>query len=165
MSVQFELDVPSEPVALVILVDEAPFFPWLAQFFGEQQFATCRSGGKDVRAAIEYAQREVKLPAFLLGHARGANLAISSASAVHDLRGIIAWSVPTDAASLAAASRLSVPLLAIQGEEEAVSSSDADAVAKAVRNGIQMVIRTDVARGLELAAAVTARFVAAYAES
>lgn len=124
LPIRGNLDVPGDAEALVIAIHgfkgfkEWGFFPWLANFLVEHDFAVCRfnmsRGGigenpetfdrldlfaddtyavelADLRTVVRYAQSRAALPTFLLGHSRGGGLALLGASEVKNLHGVIAW--------------------------------------------------------------------------
>jgi alpha-beta hydrolase superfamily lysophospholipase len=95
------------------------FFPWVAEHLCGYGFAVCRFNMSrsgvvtsdtferldlfaddtysielaDLRTAVHHAQSHVpRVPTFLLGHSRGAAIAILGARDVRDLHGVIAWS-------------------------------------------------------------------------
>jgi len=104
---KFDLKVHRGARALVVLID-APAMTF-------EDFAVCRCRAADFREALEYAQSHVALPTFLVG----GDFAISAASHVLDLRGIVAINA-TDAA---AAGRLEVPLLLLGGARDMIDSA------------------------------------------
>lgn len=167
---QGNLEVPPEAEALIIVIDGA-LSAWVSRFFVAQKFAVCRidAGAANVREAVAQVQKQVQLPAFLLGHARGGSAALLAAEYVADLRGVIAWSALAHVEGediIGAASRLKVPLLAIHGAtDDAPAAEDTRELVAAAKQSVHMRIDTESPRKLELAAAVTARFVAAYAEN
>jgi pimeloyl-ACP methyl ester carboxylesterase len=95
------------------------FFPWLAERLCHHRIAVCRfnmsrSGiGEDLETfsrldlfaddtysaqvadlvkVTRYAQQQIDLPTFLLGHSRGGGVAILAASQVEKLEGVVTWS-------------------------------------------------------------------------
>jgi uncharacterized protein len=125
LDIRGNLDLPRQPRALAIILHgfkgfkDWGFFPWLANYLCEQQFAVCRFNTSrsgigdhpdsfdrldlfadntytadlaDLRAVVEHVQKRAPLPTFLLGHSRGGGEAILAASDVPNLRGVIAWS-------------------------------------------------------------------------
>ena len=96
------------------------FFPWLAEHLAQHRTAVCRFNMSrsgigddperfdrldlfagdtysiqlaDLRTVVRYAQEKVaNVPTFLLGHSRGAGVALLGASDVPRLGGVVAWS-------------------------------------------------------------------------
>jgi pimeloyl-ACP methyl ester carboxylesterase len=185
------LDVPRHARALVIIIHgfqgfkDWGFFPWLADCLRDEKFAICRftmSGDtyfaqlSDLRAVVAHCQKRLPIPTFLLGHSRGGGIAILGASEVPNLRGVVTWSAIADANILVAASHLDVPLLVVHGDRDAnVPAGESLEIASRARDASSLIIGgaghtynaihplVHVPRELELAAAVTARFLTAYA--
>ena len=181
MSVQFDLDVPADARALVVLIHGAGaskdwgFFPWLAQNFVEERFAVCRfnlSQPSDLRLAVEHAQSSLNLPTFLLGHAGGGGIAVLGAAGVRNLHGVITWSAIVDDDVLRAASQLEVPLLTISGGKDDASSrlaAKADdkawiRIATADQNFNATDPMGDPPFVLDMAISISCRFIAAHVE-
>ncbi|HJT17618.1 MAG TPA: hypothetical protein VJ853_09530 [Thermoanaerobaculia bacterium] len=108
------------------------------------EFAVCRCEPRDFKDALRYAQSRVALPTFLIG----GDFAIECAEHVLDLRGIVAFDASDE--TIAAASRLEVPLLLIGGSQR---------VAAAARDASRVTISDGDG---SLAASVATRFVGVY---
>src|SRR5207253_6457191 len=127
----------------------------------------------DLRAVVAHCQKRLPIDTFLLGHSRGGGVAILGASDVPNLRGVVTWSAIADVDILAAASHLDVPLLVVHGKRDAtVPVGESLKIASRARDASRLVIGgashtfnaihplVNVPRPLELAAAVTTRFLA-----
>src|SRR5260370_2047078 len=152
-----DLRVPRGAQALVIMLRGASaakdwgFFPWLSEVLCDAGLAVCRftmSKPEDFARVVRDCQTRVALPAFLFGHAEGADIAIARAADVPNLRGVIGWSAR-------AGSSLSVPLLLINSEENAGDDVSRVTIFGADRDFTER-------RALILAADVTVRFITAY---
>ncbi len=145
---RFHLEVPPAARALVILIDVSL---WVAEVLSDEGFAVCGFSSSrldDLHAAVRHCQTRAALPIFLVGHEAGAALAILGANDVHNLRGIVAWKAKADSGVEAAAAKLKVPLLLINGAEIAAPETSR-VVMKESDNS-------------KLAADLTARFIGAY---
>jgi len=107
-------------------------------------FAVCRCEPRDFQGALRYAQSRVALPTFLVG----SDFAIQAAEHVLDLRGIVAFDASKE--TIAAASRVEVPMLLIGGSAE-VAAAARDASRVMISDGDRV-----------LAAQIAARFIGAY---
>jgi len=191
LPIRGNLHVPRFARALVIIIhgfqgfQDWGFFPWLAECLRDERFAICRftmSGDTyavqlaDLRAVVAHCQKRLPIPTFLLGHSRGGGIAILGAAEVANLRGVVTWSAIADADILAAASHLDVPLLVVHGDrDESVPAGESLEIASRARDASSLIIGSaghtynaihplvHVPRQLQLAAAVTARFLTAYA--
>ena len=173
------LDIPGDADALLIGIEgEKPFYPWLTEYLTAQRVAMCRfemsrpDGSfevkiADLRTAIRHAQTRADLPTFVLGHDHGALVAVFGAEDVPKLRGVIAWSPKMIDSAKRAASRLHVPLLTIYGGHDEAKSQSVE-LANAARDSLQVMIGSAGhdfdAEQLEMAAAITCRFIGGYGE-
>ncbi len=188
-----DFDAPPKARALVVLVHgfqgfkDWGFFPWLSEYLcasgcvsarftvtGETYEAQVRNV---VAAAGDAVSRFRGLPLFLLGHSLGGAISLIAAREIEALAGVITWSAIGDHADvIEAVSQLRAPLLAIHGaNDKSVPANDSRLIAGRAPDASLLVIEgashtynaihplVHIPRALELAAVVSAHFVAAYA--
>ncbi len=190
---EIDFDVPPKARALVVLVHgfqgfkDWGFFPWLSEYLCASGCVTARfsmtaethaAQVQDVIAVAADAASDFRgLPLFLLGHSLGGAISLLAAREIEAVEGVITWSAIGDNAGvLDAASQLSAPLLAIHGgSDKSVPASDSRLIVGRAKDASLLVIEgashtynaihplIHVPRALELAAVVSAHFVAAYA--
>jgi pimeloyl-ACP methyl ester carboxylesterase len=176
LPIRGDIDAPPKARAAVVIVHgfrgfkDWGFFPWLSDYFCASgavavRFNMSRNGigeGNDTYTiqihdlldVVAYTQSRFRgLPLFVLGHSRGAGVALLAAREIEDLAGVITWSAISradrwedlDASSTAiladfeanrqrldildAASALRAPLLAIHGaRDSSVPSEESRAI-------------------------------------
>lgn len=188
-----DFDAPPKARALVVLVHgfeafkDWGFFPWLSEYLCAAGCVSARftvSGEtyaaqvQDVAAAAADASARFRgLPLFLLGHSLGGAISLLAAREIEALEGVITWSaIGNHPDVLDAVAQLSAPVLAIHGaSDKSVPPSDSRLIVERAKDASLLMIEgashtfnaihplIHVPRALELAAVVSAHFVAAYA--
>lgn len=80
--------------------------------FSITNFSTNQS---DLRAAVSFAQSEVRAPLFLIGHSFGAACSLSLAESLPSVRGVVSIAGPSDTQHLAALLEKMDPEIAVKG--------------------------------------------------